>query len=438
MTSMKTIYLIVTVSMILLYRNGQKDLSNEPPTFNSLQLQAQSDAPYATGRLRIRRSLIIHPSVFPIPSDSPPPPRLKLAFLKTHKTGSRTLANTLARVAFFRNATVFSPCHLLSLCDDQLAEQVHEPGQYDFVLNHIKDPNVPLRNETLSELLEIFRRLLGPEYSLVTTIRDPIDRIRSYARFYEVDDAKMDIFGLDWDLGVFQDRAEQALFQSLLESRRLTPVVLERLYESLALLSFRLGLPAELFVPYNHEGQSWSAGSSALQDMPPTAQLTHIDFARERSLYGRALRAVEHAPELQDPATATELTRRAYVLRVLARSLQGRCGGASPMMSGMYGAHAYHETQRHIASGVLPADPLCALVSMNDLQFESFFVETGRADRGATCGEGCRENEHRILARSLLPAEPALASGLPSLQRMLDEYKAFSGLVGDGIGWRAV
>lgn len=352
------------------------------------------------------------------------------------------------------NLRTYSPCHLLPLCDPATSDgplptgnfsssappsgsAARLPHLYDVVLNHVKDPYpsaLKKANLTLWQTYRFYEQLLGPHFHIVVPLRDPLERALSYWRFYELDGvehADWDVLGLDWDLGIFE-QSDMSLYMDLLSSGLMTPVILDRLHESLALLSLRLGLPVELFVPYNIEGERKSRARvnaslssadtlAALTNLPPE-RLRSMNLQRDLFIYRAANQALDRATS--DPRVAGQVNTRAERLRTLSQRLVDECPAPGPT------AQTDTRTQR-------PTKPLCHLVRFNDIEYESFFVSGGVADLGDTCGPACQANELNIYTPALGQSSPTLSSEecalleslsgnftcLPALDRMLEDYK---------------
>ena len=115
--------------------------------------------------------------------------RRSIGFLKTHKTGSSTLASILYRYAARHGVTVFKPSggHILNIAG-------MGPMRAEIVLHHISGGPF-LRLDWASFRAGYFHILRGQRAHLVTIVREPVEHYLSCFHFFWKPDYGLDLKG---------------------------------------------------------------------------------------------------------------------------------------------------------------------------------------------------------------------------------------------------
>jgi hypothetical protein len=163
------------------------------------------------------------------------PPKRKIVFFKTHKSGSTTLGNIIFRWAVRANLRIFCATdHIIDLNRDAgaISQQIH-----DVTLHHIEPGGIPFLNKLI------------PNAAWITVFRQPISRYLSSFYYFvkpernitleEVIEEKSDLYGLQTDFGL-RSHNDLAKFLENQWLRFRVVVVTERWNESMVMLKDKM------------------------------------------------------------------------------------------------------------------------------------------------------------------------------------------------------
>jgi len=227
------------------------------------------------------------------------PPRKKIGFLKTHKTGSTTVGSIVYRYAARNGLKHYQEDgHIMHF---NKPERFGQPGEWDAIYNHWTGTGYwtsnALDNSNAFSLLQWYRRMLGAESELVTIFRNPDSHYLSWYTYYEQpqrpevpfdewlkqghNNPQASTFGFQ-----LQSNRRQLLKRFLhegLESMDLI-MVMERMSESLVVLRHRMNWDLRDVVSLKMYSSKDGAVRFDDKVVQPTPKLSSLSDARQNRI----------------------------------------------------------------------------------------------------------------------------------------------------------